>query len=118
MKKIIFLELLRYIHDKPKLIKKVKIFVIAGIAFVIIASVALIWVGFSVVNVASSKIQEIDFQKHAGSIETRASGCWTATQRLLSITNWASISPTENFKDLVTACTQENVTKSESEQRI
>lgn len=116
MKQILFFEILNKLKDKPKLMRKIKIFAAVGIVGFLITGTLIIWAGVSAMNyVASSADQFIQApfaQSQVENIKTelkdlpqlQAMNCWNKAQSLLAVQPWLERTTIDNLTNLKAAC--------------
>lgn len=121
MKKVILYEILKKLKSDPKLMKKVKAFLIVGSIVFVVMSGLIIWAGVSAVKyIASTTSQAIESPIAQGQVENLKSelkqlpkfqlaSCWLKTQSLMTVQTWLEKPLQENFKNLKTACFENNI---------
>jgi hypothetical protein len=119
MKNVIFYEIMRELKAKPKLMKKLKIFLIVGVVGVVLTGVLAVWAGITAINyVASTAGQVIQSPIAKDQVETlkaevegiakfQALSCWTKAQSLLAVQPWLEKPVQENLHSLKLACFEE-----------
>jgi len=116
MKHEIIFEILKNIKQKPKLMKKLKVFAVVGIVGFLITGALVIWAGISAINyVASSTsqiIQSPTAQGHVENLKTELSSlpkfqainCWGKAQSLIAVQPWLERPALDILANLKVAC--------------
>lgn len=115
MKKIIFFKSIKYLKSQPRLLKKLKLFVVVGlVSFMALGGLA-IWASASaikyvaaVVNekeiVSSTRLQVESMKNNLNQMEFNPVNCWLEAQSLLIIETWMQSPLEENLKKIKMAC--------------
>jgi hypothetical protein len=101
-----------------KLRRKVKIFVMVGVAGLFVATGLLVWAGISAFNYVASSTQKV-MQSPAAEVyaqnlkseikelpKFKALSCWFAVENLLGFEPWLARPAQQNFSNLRSACFQ------------
>ena len=115
MKNLIFLEIMNRLRAKPKLKKKLTIFVIVGVIGFFVTSGLVIWAGLSAVRFASNQVQALNMPVQLDRIESgikslptiTAMDCWGKTQSLMNLESWVKQPLVDTFRQLKVSCLQE-----------
>lgn len=121
MKKIIFFRLIKNLNSQPKLLKKLKVFIVLGlITFTLLGGLA-IWASVSALQYLTTKSNEIDItnfsRQQIASIKSEMAEinfqplrCWSQTQSLLAIEPWLKNTLEVNFQSMKSACFEKSAT--------
>lgn len=118
MKADLILKIVREAKSKPKLWRKIKIFVAVGFAGLLVVSALTIWAGIAAFNYMATKatdvLQSPTAQAQAQSLKSDLAttkiqplSCWAKAQSLLAVEPWLQRTPGEILSNLKVACLEE-----------
>lgn len=112
MKEQFLREIIYQIKSRPSLKKKIKIFLIVGLAGFVLTTGLLVWGAFSFLGYMGSQIQTSHLNGQVQEIQTNlkqlptvnAIGCWARAQSLMNYETWFLRPIEDNFKALKQSC--------------
>lgn len=124
MRKIIFLQILNSLRQKPQLKKRLKILAVVGVFGIMIMSALAIWAGVSAVRFASQQYQSVNIQSQLEKVQQgfdsipalTTVGCLEKAQSLFNFESWLTKPVAENFNRLKIACLEKTPNICEGDQ--
>ncbi|MFN7904388.1 MAG: hypothetical protein ACK5P5_04335 [Pseudobdellovibrionaceae bacterium] len=116
MKREIVFKIINKLKEKPRLMRKLKIFTMIGVVGFLIIGALTIWAGVTAFNYVAAKateaVQSPSTQIHVDNLKAelknfpklQAMSCWAQAQSLLTVQPWLERPAIDNLVNLKIAC--------------
>lgn len=112
MKKRFLATLLKSLYDHPKHRRKIKYYVIAGIASTLLVIGLTIWAGFAAFSFAGQMASQITMPPEVLALREgltnrnpeTATACWNKAKGMMTVDTWLKTPIEENLRQLKDAC--------------
>ncbi len=120
MKADLVLKMLNEAKAKPKLWRKLKVFVAVGLAGLLVVSALTIWAGFVAFNYVATTATDViqspmaqsqveSLKSEIANVKIQPLSCWAKAQSLLAVEPWLQRPAAEILSNLKVACFEKNL---------